>query len=97
MNRIVAFAVLFFVICTKQSNGKSVGEVCQVARSGAQGVCKKFNECTEAVNDLLNSGLQPASCGSFVGRVQVICCAVPVVRTTTTTPAPTRVSMRSKF
>lgn len=75
---------------------ENVGDSCQVARSGARGVCKTFNDCQVAIDELLQQGLYPAQCG-FQGHVQIVCCPVPRSMTTTTTPAPTRVSQRSKL
>lgn len=93
----MAYVILFGVIIKAfLIDGASVGDSCQVARSGAQGVCKVINECQPVIDEIVNQGLFPAQCG-FRGRDQIVCCPVPVTVTTTTTPAPTRVSQRSKL
>lgn len=77
-------------------NGADVGDSCQVARSGAQGVCQLINSCQVVVDDIIHHGLFPAQCG-FRGRDQIVCCPVPVTTTkATTTPQPTRISQRSE-
>lgn len=93
MSQITSLIIFCGLICI--TNGANVGESCQVALSGARGVCQLFNNCPEAVEDYIKRGIQPASCGSFVGRGQVICCPVKIIATTSTTPIPTRISQRS--
>lgn len=77
-------------------NGADVGDTCQVARSGAQGVCQVINSCQAVVDEIVHHGLFPAQCG-FRGRDQIVCCPVPVTTTTTTTLRPTRISQRSEL
>lgn len=77
-------------------NGADVGAPCQVARSGAQGVCQFINSCQPVIDDIVKKGLFPAQCG-FRGQDQIVCCPVPATTTTTTTLAPTRISQRSKW
>lgn len=76
-------------------NGADIGDVCQVARSGVQGVCKIINDCQPVIDEIVQFNLLPAGCG-FQGRDQIVCCPVPVTTTTTTTLAPTRISQRSE-
>lgn len=93
-----AFVILISVmICMALAlaNGADVGEKCQVARSGAQGVCQVINSCQPVIDEIVNHGLFPTQCG-FRGRDQIVCCPVPVTTTTTTTLAPSRISQRSK-
>lgn len=71
-----------------------VGDTCQVARSGARGICKTIDDCEEVLDDIEKRNLYPTICGS-VGRRQIVCCPSAIVITTTTTPAPTRISMKS--
>lgn len=71
-----------------------VGDTCQVARSGARGICTAIDECAEVIDDIEKRNLYPTICGS-VGRKQIVCCPAAIVVTTTTTPAPTRISMKS--
>lgn len=73
-----------------------VGDSCQVARSGAQGICKIINECPDVIDDIVKHGLYPTQCG-FRGHDQIVCCPAAVTITTTTTPRPTRISQRSAF
>lgn len=87
--------VLCIVLLSCSALAANVGDTCQVARSGAQGICKLITECQPAIDDIVKQSLYPAQCG-FRGRDQIVCCAVPVTHTTTTTPAPTRVSQRSR-
>lgn len=90
--------ILFFaLICIgilPSAFGSSVGDSCQVARSGAQGICKVITDCQEVINDIVKKGLYPTQCG-FRGREQIVCCPSTILLTTTTTPAPTRISQRS--
>lgn len=88
----IVFGVVLMVIST---NGADVGDSCQVARSGAQGVCKIINDCQSVIDDIVNHSLFPSQCG-FRGRDQIVCCPAPMTTTTTTTPAPNRISQRSK-
>lgn len=76
--------------------GQQIDEPCQVARSGAPGICKIINECPSVIDEIVKQGLFPAQCG-FRGREQIVCCPTPRTITTTTTPAPSRISQRSKF
>lgn len=73
---------------------QNVGESCQVARSGATGICKVINDCQPVIDEIINQNLFPAQCG-FHGRDQIVCCPVPVKEKNHTTPAPTRTSQRS--
>lgn len=79
------------------ANGVEIGESCQVARSGAQGVCQIINSCQPVIDDIRNNGQFPTQCG-FRGRDQIVCCPVPVTTTTARpTPRPTRISQRSEL
>lgn len=92
-----AYVIVFGILLMPYTiNGLDVGESCQVARSGAQGVCEIINDCQPAIDEIVNLGLLPAQCG-FRGRDQIVCCPVPVTTTTTTTLAPHRISQRSKL
>lgn len=77
------------------ANAQNIDESCQVARSGAPGICKIINDCPAVIDEIVKQGLFPAQCG-FRGREQIVCCPAPRSVTTTTTPAPTRISQRSK-
>lgn len=96
-----AFAILInFMICMAfalfGANGADVGDLCQVARSGAQGVCQLINSCQPVIDQIVSQGLYPAQCG-FRGRDQIVCCPVPPTTTTTTTLRPDRISQRSEL
>lgn len=95
-----SYVILIFCIVVEPYliDGLSVGDSCQVARSGAQGVCKVINNCQPVIDDIVKQGLFPSQCG-FVGRDQIVCCPIPVsdTTTTTTTPRPSRISQRSKL
>lgn len=73
-----------------------VNDNCQVARSGARGKCKLLKDCPEVVDDIVKKGLYPTQCG-FLGREQIVCCAVPMEEKITTTPDPSRISQKSSF
>lgn len=76
-------------------NAQDIGDDCQVARSGARGECKIINDCMEVVDQIVKEGLFPTPCG-FRGRDQIVCCPKKIQLTTTTTPAPARISQKSK-
>lgn len=90
---VMVFGVVLMAFAT---NGADIGDVCQVARSGAQGVCKVINDCQPVIDDIVQNSLYPSQCG-FRGRDQIVCCPVPMTTTTTTTPAPNRISQRSRL
>lgn len=96
MNTSYVILILCIVVEPYLIDGLSVGDSCQVARSGAQGVCKLINNCQPVIDDIVKQGLFPSQCG-FVGRDQIVCCPIPVsdTTTTTTTPRPSRISQRS--
>lgn len=98
MNTSYVILILCIVVEPYLIDGLSVGDSCQVARSGAQGVCKVINNCQPVIDDIVKQGLFPSQCG-FVGRDQIVCCPIPVsdTTTTTTTPRPSRISQRSKL
>lgn len=90
---VMVFGVVVMAFAT---NGGDIGDSCQVARSGAQGVCKIINDCQPVIDEIVQQSLYPAQCG-FRGRDQIVCCPVPMTTTTTTTPAPNRISQRSRL
>lgn len=93
MNVLIICVVAFAAI----ANGEDVGDSCQVARSGADGICKLFNDCQVVINELVNQGLYPAACG-YRGREQIVCCPVPpTTPKPVVTLAPTRISQKSKL
>lgn len=87
---IVFYIATIISLCFTQN----IGDDCQVARSGARGVCRIINNCQEVIEDIRKDNLFPTQCG-FRGRDQIVCCPIPVSVTTTTTPAPIRISMKS--
>lgn len=90
-------SLLICMVFAFVANGADIGEPCQVARSGAQGVCQVINSCKPVIDEIVNQGLFPAQCG-FRGRDQIVCCPVPVTVTPRpTTPPPTRISQRSEL
>lgn len=93
---ILCIVPLFLIVVVTSVIGQNVDDPCQVARSGAPGLCKIINDCPPVIDEIVKQGLFPAQCG-FRGREQIVCCPVPRTVTTTTTPAPTRISQRSKF
>lgn len=96
MNAICVAIVCAITLLPFAVYGANVGDSCQVARSGATGVCAIITDCQPVIDEIVNQGLFPAQCG-FRGREQIVCCPVKMVTTTTTTPAPTRISQQSKW
>lgn len=92
----ISCIVPLYLIVVVSVVGQNIDDPCQVARSGAPGLCKIINDCPPVIDEIIKQGLFPAQCG-FRGREQIVCCPVPRTVTTTTTPAPTRISQRSKF
>lgn len=90
---VVAIVVVLFAC---GAHAADIGDSCQVARSGAQGVCQLINSCQPVIDQIVNQGLFPAQCG-FRGRDQIVCCPVPATTTTTTTLRPSRISQISEF
>ncbi|XP_055312102.1 serine protease snake-like [Sitodiplosis mosellana] len=88
-----AVTIAYIVPLFSLAFAENVGDSCQVARSGTAGVCKIINDCPAVIDEIVSQGLFPAKCG-FRGRDQIVCCPVPRSMTTTTTPAPTRISQR---
>lgn len=69
---------------------------CQVARSGAKGICRFYEDCPVILNELINHGLVPAKCG-FQGRREIICCPLPPTPKPSIAPEiPNRISAKSK-
>lgn len=92
----IPISLMICMVFALGANGAD-GDLCQVARSGAQGVCQLINSCQPAIDEIVNHGLFPAQCG-FRGRDQIVCCPVPVTTTTARpTPRPTRISQRSEL
>lgn len=96
MNAICVSICCAIVLLSHLVHGGNVGDSCQVARSGATGVCAIITDCQPVLDDITKNGLFPEACG-FRGREQIVCCPVQVTTTSTTTPAPIRISQRSKF
>lgn len=92
----IPISLMICMVFALGANGADIGDLCQVARSGAQGVCQLINSCQPAIDEIVNHGLFPAQCG-FRGRDQIVCCPVPLTTTSTTTLAPTRISQRSEL
>lgn len=69
---------------------------CQVARSGADGICKFYEECPVVLAELSQEGLIPANCG-YQNRREIICCPLPPTRKPTISPqVSNRISAKSK-
>lgn len=69
---------------------------CQVARSGAPGICRFYEDCPVVLNELIDQGLVPVKCG-FQNRREIICCPLPPTSKPSITPEITnRISERSK-
>lgn len=89
------YVKLFHIACLiLVTNSLNVGDDCQVARSGAKGVCKIINECVEVIDDIRKNNLYPTQCG-FRGRDQIVCCPVKIVIKPTVIPDATRISQKS--
>lgn len=82
-----------FVIINAQL---SLNDGCQVARSGANGICRHYEDCPVVLNELLDHGLTPTKCG-FQKRKEIICCPLPPTqKPTISTQKPNRMSEKSK-
>lgn len=69
---------------------------CQVARSGAEGICRFYEDCPVVLNELIDHGLIPEKCG-FQNRREIICCPVPPTPKPSPAPQiPNRISAKSK-
>lgn len=88
----------FFIInLIAYCNGQSVlNQSCQVARTGAPGICQFMRNCRSALVDFEKRGILPSGCGYENGQ-QIVCCAS---QTTTIVPRidvpVTRISQESK-
>lgn len=69
-----------FVLIQAQLN---VNDPCKVAGTGSNGICRYYEDCPQAVTEIIEHGITPAKCG-YQDRKDVICCALPP------TPKPTR-------
>lgn len=97
ISRMICMAVAMALIAVGGVNAADIGDTCQVARSGAQGVCQVINNCQPVIDEIVNHNLFPAQCG-FRGRDQIVCCPLPPTTTQRpTTQRPTRISQISKF
>lgn len=84
---------LLFVVINAQLD---LNDRCQVARSGAQGVCRFFEDCPVVLNELIDQGLVPTKCG-FQDRREIICCPLPPTPKPSIIPQITnRISGKSK-
>lgn len=89
---LIAKCVLFVVICAQLE----LSDRCQVARSGAQGVCRFYEDCPVVLNELISHGLVPNKCG-FLDRREIICCPLPPTPKPSITPQiANRISEKSK-
>ncbi|XP_049957177.1 serine protease snake-like [Schistocerca serialis cubense] len=70
-----------------------IGSSCTL-NDGRQGVCKKFEQCREAIEEL-RKGIQPTTC-FFDGFVAVPCCPVKGLSTPSTPETPPRVTTPSR-
>lgn len=77
---------------------QSLNSQCQVARSGAAGICRLLQDCPVVLNEIINESLLPTKCG-YQNRKQIVCCPLPPTPHTTTTLSPNvdqRISAKSK-
>lgn len=89
---LIVNSVLIAVICAQLD----INERCQVARSGAPGVCRFYEDCPVVLDELTNQGLVPAKCG-FQNRREIICCPLPPTPKPSIMPQTTnRISEKSK-
>lgn len=89
---LIAKSVLFVVIYAQLD----LTDRCQVARTGAEGICRFFEDCPIVLNELIDHGLVPAKCG-FVDRREIICCPLPPTQKPTNSPQIiNRISAKSK-
>lgn len=58
---------------------QNLDETCQVARTGAAGICRYLDDCPVVLNELIELSLYPLECG-WHNRKQIICCPVPPTR-----------------
>lgn len=69
---------------------------CQVARSGADGICKFYEECPVVLMEISQNNLLPTKCG-FQNRREIICCPLSPTRKPTISPQiSNRISAKSK-
>lgn len=89
---LIVKSVLFAVISAQLD----VNDRCQVARSGAPGICRFYEDCPVALNELIDQQLIPAKCG-FQDRREIICCPLPPTPKPSITPQLTnKISETSK-
>lgn len=96
-NHISCILIVTSVLFVTISSQLELNDGCQVARSGAEGICRFYEECSVVLNELLGQGLIPAKCG-FQDRREIICCPLPPKAKPTTAPPTTtnRTSAKSK-
>lgn len=94
MMKNILWTVFYICLLPALNHGGNVGDSCQVARSGAQGICKVITECQEVITDIVKKGLYPTQCG-FLGRDQIVCCPAPIRVTTEIIPIARRISQKS--
>lgn len=83
---ILFYCVICIFHCFCGINGqKNINDACEVARTGAAGVCRIINECPVVVTELAEQHLEPAYCG-FINRKRIVCCPIPKTEQLTTTP-----------
>lgn len=91
---LIAKCVLFVVIYAQLE----LNDQCQVARSGAAGVCRFYEDCPVVLNELIDHGLVPTKCG-FLDRREIICCPLPPTpkpKPSITPQTANRISAKSK-
>lgn len=94
VSAVVFFAkcVLFVVI----AGDGSLNKLCQVARTGAPGICRYLDDCPVVLVDIFEHSLYPVECGSH-NHKQIICCPLPpTTKPVTEPPQPIRIGSKSK-